>query len=125
LEVSSTVDVASGGYVLLAGLAIDLLAKTLHLPTVSKLLLDALMRGERDFMEYVDYLSGRYIIIYRKPGSAQSFVIGDATNMLKINYSKTHRLCSSNIFLMDELMHGGERVYRNSFRDERRFWKYG
>lgn len=117
-------DVETGGYVALLGLVVDLLNDSIVLTEIAQNLLKTLLESESLFFDYLDLLSGRYVVIYRQSRRAPPYMLGDATNMLKVNYSNGNKISSSNIFLIDELV-GGGKVWRKSYLENRTLWKYG
>jgi len=125
LAASLCEDRQNGAYVLIAGFAVDLVSNTADLAKISENLLTALAVGKIVFLDYVDFLAGRFIVIYKEHQYTSPHIMGDATNMLKINYSSAYRLCSSNIFLIDDLANSGTRDFREEYSKQRRLWKYG
>lgn len=125
LPVSVGENKETGGYVLIAGLVIDLNINSADLRNICQSLVDALLLNERYFLDRTDNLSGRFIVIYKKSSQESPYIIGDATNMLKINYSKKYKLCSSNIFLINHISNDGRKDYRSIFNEHRKLWKYG
>jgi len=125
LTTSLSKDDRGGAYVFLFGLAIDLNFDTTDLELISAELLQSLNRGRTAFLDHVDLVAGRYLVIYREASGASPYIMGDATNMIKINYSAGHRMCSSNVFVIDDVANKGARIYRPEFRTMAQHWTYG
>jgi hypothetical protein len=115
----------TGLYIVLAGLVMDLLHNTQDLKEIADRLSCSLSTDPNRFLEHVDHLAGRFIIIYRRLYEDSSMIMGDATNMLKINYATEAKICSSNVFLIDNIIHRGSRSYRDEFKTQRHLWKAG
>lgn len=125
LDVSIAQDVQSGAYVMVAGLAIDLREKSLCLEFVCRGLLSSLLSSEDVFFDHIDYIAGRFIVVYRRSALACANVISDATGMLKVNYAPGEKLLSSNVFLIDFAVNGGARRFDPMFKERRPLWKFG
>lgn len=126
LETGLRIDADSGAYVFVAGLAIDLNEHgSLDHGTIAARLLAELKNGDAGFLDRVDLIAGRYLVISRRRRGVAPDVINDACGMFKVNYAPAHGLVSSNIFLIDALVHAGARRYRAEFTDRRALWKYG
>lgn len=126
LETGLRIDAESGAYVFVAGLAIDLNDEgSLDHGTIAARLLAELKNGDAGFLDRLDLIAGRYLVISRRHRGVAPDLLHDACGMFKVNYAPAHGLVSSNIFLIDEVIHGGSRRYRPEFTDKRALWKYG
>jgi hypothetical protein len=125
LPTSLSMDQQSGSYVFLFGLAIDLIFDTTDLDLISAQLLKSLDDRRTAFLDHIDLVAGRYLVIYRKSSSESPHIMGDATNMIKINYSAGHRMCSSNVFVIDDVANKGARQFREEYRTKAKHWTYG
>ena len=82
---------------LILGYAIDLIHNTSNLSDICKHMVSRVSESESSLFEYLDYLSGRYLIIYNYDN--QMKILSDATGMMSIVYSKTHKIISSHVKL--------------------------
>jgi hypothetical protein len=125
LKVSIQTDLDTGGYLLLAGLAIDIQTPSSDLEQISSRLIAALKESDEMFYRLVDFIAGRWICIFRSGRAESVRVMSDATNMLKVNYVEDGSACSSNIFLLNKFI-GNETIeYRKEFAEQRDLWKFG
>lgn len=125
LDVSISRCEESGAYVLVAGLLIAIVEESLDNASISLKLLGTLKKNKEEFLRSTDLIGGRYIMVFRENDNESPVVVGDATNMLKINYSAIDRVCSSNIFIIDDFVSGGLRDYRKEFVSDRDLWNRG
>jgi hypothetical protein len=126
LETALAVDADDGAYVFVAGLLIDLNDEgTLDAAAIAARLLSRLLESETGFLDHLDALAGRYVVVYRRHLRQAAAILNDAFGMFKVNYAPDHAIVSSNIFLIDALIHGGARRYRAEYTERRPLWKYG
>jgi hypothetical protein len=125
LEVALSKNKENGSYVLIAGLAIDLLNVTLELKVIAEKLLEELNVSENKFFNLLDYIAGRWLVVYKNPKASSVEIVGDPTSMIKINYSESKDICSSNIFLINRVLWGGRTQYRKEFVERKKLWKSG
>ena len=88
-------------WVLLLGTAIDIDNNTNNKNFICKNLLSNLRNSEDNFFDYIDSISGRYVIMYRYKGTTK--VLSDATGMKSIIYSTSRTIIASHINLVKEI----------------------
>lgn len=96
------------------GLCIDLYAQTTSLNNICSRLLVELNKSLFSFYDAVDYLAGRFVIIYRH--NEQIFIMNDACAMLKINYDLQTHTIGSNIFLLNNIFREGQGRFHKYYR---------
>lgn len=125
LNAAITSDEEIGAYVLVLGFLIDLPNEEMDNKWISSNLLTQLLKGEELFFESINNIAGRYIIVYKSNIKTNPKIIGDACGTLKITYDHRHKVISSNIFLIDNLIYEARRKYRKEFLRKRELWKFG
>jgi len=115
----------SSCYIFMAGVVLDLKQESDELEKIVVDLKSALLDDEQKFYESIDWLAGRWILVFKRPNSQKVEIMGDATHAIKINYNEETLDCSSNIFLLSKLRNDDEPLYRSDFREHRELWQTG
>lgn len=88
-------------YLLLLGNIMDVESRTNELDDLAEILINKLISSEEEFIEYLDNLAGRYIIIW---GSGKEFKIcNDAGAMRSVFYHSERKIVSSHCALIQEI----------------------
>ncbi len=90
-------------YVGILGTAIDVINNTCNLDYICSRLADLLVSSKESFLEYVDYLCGRFVIFYYDAVSEGLAVTTDATGMRSVYYSETQDIVASHYGLIQDV----------------------
>ncbi|WP_374724365.1 hypothetical protein [Calidifontibacillus erzurumensis] len=102
-------DTTNDQWVLLLGTMIDIRSGTTDKQFIASELLKYLISSEVDFFDYLDELSGRYLIFYGNNQTAS--ILSDATGLRSIFYSTKQTVISSHCLLVNEITHSNESPY--------------
>ncbi|GAQ19559.1 hypothetical protein OPHB3_3531 [Oceanobacillus picturae] len=91
----------NGSWVFLLGNTIDIENNTSSMDIISENLFKHLQKSEDDFFDYLDLISGRYILMYNYAGKTK--IMSDATGMRGIAYSVDKTVISSHAQLLKML----------------------
>lgn len=109
-------DISYSNWVVIYGEAIDLKSPLKKGQEIARDLADSLMQAELHFFDHLDYIGGRYIIIYCHNGNIK--VLNDAAGLKTVFYSTCFNYISSHVELIKENLNdcGYSEVYE--FRKE-------
>lgn len=111
--------------VLVFGLVIDVAMRSAGNERIASRLASAIERSFESFLDSLDDLSGRFVVVFKRPDTSEIGICSDAAGMLKVNYRNDARACSSNIFLLARIS-PTDVSSRPEFEGERRkLWKFG
>jgi hypothetical protein len=111
--------------VLIFGLVMDVAARSASNQVIAAGLARAIESSFESFLDALDDLAGRFVVVFKRPGGEGVSICSDATGMLKVNYHEETRACSSNIFLLRRIA-ASEIAYRPEFEGaSRTLWKFG
>ncbi|WP_413378288.1 hypothetical protein [Alkalihalobacillus sp. 1P02AB] len=88
-------------WLVLLGYTIDVKNNTSDSCFIANKLLACLYKSDNEFYEYLDYLSGRHIIIYQLRGKIK--VLSDATGLKSIVYSMNQNVIASHVNIVKDL----------------------
>lgn len=125
LDIGESLNPLNGNYVVTIGLLIHANQSTSDNLIIAKFLNSSLNLSENCFLESLDKIAGRFVVIYGNIKYHSKKILGDAFGSLKITYSAKHEAVSSNIFLINKCFEGNSRNFSKHFLDNRKFWKYG
>jgi hypothetical protein len=107
------------------GLVVDVEARNASNEAIAARLAGAIAASFVAFLDALDDLAGRFVVVFKRADNGEIGVCSDATGMLKVNYREDGRACSSNLFLLTAIA-GAEPTYRPEFVGEgRKLWKFG
>ncbi|MBO1005556.1 hypothetical protein [Pseudogracilibacillus auburnensis] len=98
-------------WVLILGTIIDIKNPQLNGNEISKRLINYLNESEEIFFNYLDYLSGRYLILYNNSNDTK--ILSDATGMRSIFYSKGQNIIASHCKLVNDYVKAPESTIVN------------
>ncbi len=108
-------------WICVLGSPVDLIEQTVEIQVVAQLLLKALVASTDTFFDRLDYVSGRYVVVFND-GSATR-ILADATGMKTIFYSRDGRFFASHARLIVDAT--GDNGPSPLLRMGRREFKFG
>ena len=116
-EVSVALAQEGTKWILLFGLAVDIEDGTSDNEKIVEILLNRLSVNELEFHERLDWISGRYMIVYSDGDSVK--VVNDATGMRTVFYSKESNIIASHAELLKDIIGSSNRTeIRNKWAKE-------